>query len=106
MNESPSRVAMLRLGITRSYTCSIYSEPDSVSRLIAPLNTATPARRRALACSPNETGSSDSRFHIVLQVDGFRRWQSGLAAADTRWRPLGRGVEREYRRLDDVPQFD
>src|SRR5262245_37927034 len=48
MNRATS-VGTLRLGSTRSYTCSMNSEPDSISRLMNPVSTpiATKALRQA-----------------------------------------------------------
>src|SRR5262249_6584315 len=48
MNRA-TRGGTLRLGSTRSYTCSMNSEPDSISRLMNPVSTpiATKALRQA-----------------------------------------------------------
>src|SRR5215470_16209344 len=64
IRERPASVATLRLGITRSYTCNIYNEPDNVSKFTTPLNAATPNNCRALARNPAVTGSSEFKSNL------------------------------------------
>src|SRR5919112_6039116 len=81
MTESPTRVGMLRLGRTRSYTSIMKIEPERYSTLIKPLSRAT------LRKAPRQEAMMLRRFLGELVIDvasDLRRFGASVCPESTR----------------------